>query len=110
MTFTGKVALITGGTSGIGKETAIQLAKSGAKVVLAGRRLEEGNAVVAEIKSAGREAIFVQTDVTKEDQVKRLVDETVRHFGRLDIPFNNAGIEQIGPITEVTEDDSTRIS
>ena len=72
MTFEGKVALVTGGTSGIGKETAIQLAKLGAKVVLAGRRLEEGNAVVAKIKSAGGEAIFVQTDVTKEDQVKRL--------------------------------------
>ncbi len=105
MIFNGKVALVTGGTSGIGKETALQFAREGAKVVVAGRRFNEGNAVVAEIKSGGGEAIFVQTDVTKEDQVKHLVDETVRHFGRLDIAFNNAGIEQMGAITEVIEED-----
>jgi NAD(P)-dependent dehydrogenase (short-subunit alcohol dehydrogenase family) len=108
MTFTGKVALVTGGTSGIGKETAIQLAQAGAKVVLAGRRLEEGKSVAEEINSTGGEAIFVQTDVTKEDQVKHLVDETLRHFGRLDIAFNNAGIEQLGPVTEFTEADYER--
>lgn len=109
MTFTGKVALITGGTSGIGKETAIQLGQAGAKVAIAGRRTEEGNAVVDEIKSAGGEAIFVQTDVTQEDQVKRLVEETVKHFGRLDIAFNNAGIDHGGPITEVTEEDYRKV-
>ncbi len=109
MTFTGKVALITGGTSGIGKETAVQLAHAGAKVVIAGRRLEEGNSVVNEIRSAGGEAIFVQTDVTQEEQVKRLVDETLRHFGRVDIAFNNAGIELGGPITEVTEEDYRKV-
>jgi NAD(P)-dependent dehydrogenase (short-subunit alcohol dehydrogenase family) len=109
MTFIGKVALITGGTSGIGKETALQLAKAGAKVVVAGRRPAEGNAVAAEIQAAGGEAVFVQTDVTMEDQVKHLVDETVRHFGRLDIAFNNAGIEQLGPITDVTEADYRKV-
>lgn len=109
MTFTGKVALITGGTSGIGKETAIQLAQAGAKVVIAGRRLEEGKAVVDEIKSSGGEAIFVQADVTKEDQVKHLVEQTVKQFGRLDIAFNNAGVEQGGPITEVTEKDYRKV-
>lgn len=109
MTFSGKVALVTGGTSGIGKETALQLARAGAKVVLAGRRLEEGKAVAEEIQRAGGEALFVQTDVTQEAQVKRLVEETVTHFGRLDIAFNNAGIEQAGPVTEVTEADYRKV-
>ena len=109
MTFSGKVALVTGGTSGIGRETALQLARAGAKVVLAGRRLEEGKAVAEEIKAAGGEAHFVQTDVTKETEVKRLVEETVAHFGSLDIAFNNAGIEQTGPVTEVTEEDYRKV-
>jgi NAD(P)-dependent dehydrogenase (short-subunit alcohol dehydrogenase family) len=109
MTFIGKVALVTGGTSGIGKETAIQLAQAGAKVVLAGRRLEEGKAVAEEINSTGGEAVYVQTDVTKEDQVKHLVEETLRHFGRLDIAFNNAGIEQLGLVTEFTEADYRKV-
>ena len=84
MSFNEKVVLITGGTSGIGRETAKQFASAGAKVVIAGRRQEEGEAVAAEIVSAGGEAHFVQTDVTKEDQVERLVAETVDRFGRLD--------------------------
>ena len=109
MSFNGKVVLVTGGTSGTGQETAIQFAKAGARVVLAGRRNEQGAAVVNEIKSAGGEARFVQTDVTGEDQVEHLVEETVQHFGRLDIAFNNAGIEQTGPITEVTEEDYRRV-
>ncbi len=75
MSFNGKVVLVTGGTSGIGRETAIQFSKAGARVVLAGRRKEQGAAVVNEIKSAGGEARFVHTDVTEEDQVKHLVEE-----------------------------------
>ncbi len=109
MSFDGKVALVTGGTSGIGRETAIQFAKAGARVVLAGRRTEAGEAVVNEITAAGGQALFVQTDVTKEDQVKSLVEETVRHFGRLDIAFNNAGIEHGGPVTEFTEEDYRKV-
>lgn len=109
MRFQGKVVLVTGGTSGIGRTTAIQFAKEGAKVVLAGRRVEEGASVVKEIESAGGEARFVQTDVTREDQVKHLIEETVRHFGRLDIAFNNAGVEQGAPITEVTEADYRKV-
>lgn len=109
MSFHGKVVLVTGGTSGIGRETAIQFAKEGAKIVVAGRRTEEGLAVVNEIESAGGEARFVQTDVTKEEQVKHLVEETVRQFGRLDIAFNNAGVEQGAPITEFTEADYRRV-
>jgi len=74
MSFSDKVVLVTGGTSGIGRETALQFAKAGAKVVLAGRRTEEGQAVVDLIKADGGEAHFVQADVTKEEQVKHLVD------------------------------------
>jgi len=109
MSFHGKVVLVTGGTSGIGRETAIQFAKEGAKVVIAGRRTEEGEAVVREIKSVGGEARFIQTDVTREEQVKHLVEETARHFGRLDIAFNNAGVEQGAPITEFTEADYRKV-
>ena len=109
MRFQGKVVLVTGGTSGIGRETAIQFANAGAKVVVAGRRSEEGEAVVKEIEAGGGEARFVQTDVTKESQVKHLVEETVRHFGRLDIAFNNAGVEQTAPIIEFAEADYRKV-
>lgn len=109
MNFDGKVVLVTGGTSGIGRETSVQFAKAGAQVVLAGRRMEQGEAVVDEIASAGGEARFVQTDVTQEDQVRHLIEETVRHFGRLDVAFNNAGVEQGSPITEFTEADYRRV-
>ncbi len=109
MNFEGKVALVTGGTSGIGQETAIQFAKAGAQVVLAGRRAELGEAVAASINNDGGDACFVQTDVTQEDQVKRLVDETVARCGRLDIAFNNAGIESGGPVTEFNADEYRRV-
>lgn len=107
--FNGKVALVTGGTSGIGKATAIAFAQEGAKVVVAGRREKEGLAVVEEIKKAGGTAHFVQADVAKEDDVKRLVNETVAKFGRLDIAFNNAGVEWAGSITDSTEADYRRV-
>src|SRR5262245_57202051 len=97
--FTNKVVIVTGGTSGIGKVTAIAFAKGGAKVVRSGRREKEGLAVVEEIKKAGGVAHFVQADVAKEADVKRLVDETVRKFGRLDVAFNNAGVEWTGALT-----------
>lgn len=89
----GKVVLITGATSGIGKAAAVAFAQNGALVVLAGRRDFEGEAVVNEISSNGGEAIFVKTDVSDEEQVKHLVEKTVVTFGRLDVAFNNAGIE-----------------
>ena len=88
-----KVALITGGTSGIGAAAALQLARAGAKVVVAGRRENEGQAVVKAIENAGGQALFVKTDVSREADVKALVDKTVAKFGRLDFAFNNAGVE-----------------
>jgi NAD(P)-dependent dehydrogenase (short-subunit alcohol dehydrogenase family) len=108
-TFTGKVALVTGGTSGIGRATAVAFAREGAKVVLSGRREKEGLAVVEEIAKAGGVAHFVAADVAKEADVKRLVEETVAKFGRLDAAFNNAGVEWAGPLTEVTEADYRRV-
>jgi NAD(P)-dependent dehydrogenase (short-subunit alcohol dehydrogenase family) len=107
--FTNKVALVTGGTSGIGKTTAIAFAKAGAKVVLSGRREEEGKAVVAEITKAGGTARFVRADVAVEADVKNLVDQTVAAFGRLDIAFNNAGVEWMKPLTEASEADYRRV-
>jgi NAD(P)-dependent dehydrogenase (short-subunit alcohol dehydrogenase family) len=85
-----KVALVTGGTSGIGRATAIAYAQQQAKVVV-GRRMDEGEETVRLIKDAGGEAIFVQADVTKEADIEAMVDQAVSVFGRLDIAFNNAG-------------------
>jgi NAD(P)-dependent dehydrogenase (short-subunit alcohol dehydrogenase family) len=102
-TFSGKVALVTGGTSGIGKATAIEFARAGAKVVLTGRREKEGAQVVAEIKELAGEAAFVRADVAKDADVKRMVDFTVEKFGRIDIAFNNAGVEWGGPLDQATE-------
>ena len=94
-----KVALITGGTSGIGEAAALQLARAGAKVVVAGRRENEGQAVVKAIENAGGQGLFVKTDVSREADVKALVDKTVAKFGRLDFAFNNAGVEGTAGVT-----------
>ncbi|MBA2117161.1 glucose 1-dehydrogenase [Bremerella alba] len=109
MSFQDKVVLITGGTSGIGEVTANLFAKQGAKVVVAGRREELGSAVVDRIKSAGGEAVFVKTDVTSEEDVQNLVQQTVKHFGRIDIAFNNAGVEATGMVTDVTVEDYRKV-
>lgn len=107
--FTGKVALVTGGTSGIGKATAIAFARAGAKVVVSGRREREGLAVVEEIRKAGGDAHFVRADVSQEADVKNLVDQTVARYGRLDVAFNNAGVEHTGPLTEFKVEDYRKI-
>src|ERR1700758_5304668 len=86
-TFEGKVALVTGGTSGIGKATAIAFARAGAKVVLSGRREKEGAQVVAEIKKLGGDAAFVRADIAKDADVKAMVKLAVEKFGRLYIAF-----------------------
>jgi NAD(P)-dependent dehydrogenase (short-subunit alcohol dehydrogenase family) len=91
-TFAGKVVLVTGGSSGIGRATAIKFGDRGATVVVAARREKEGNETVEMIKKAGGEARFVQTDVRIPSQVENMVQETVKKYGRLDIAFNNAGV------------------
>ena len=89
----GKVAIVTGGTSGIGRDTAVLFAQAGVKVVVAGRREVEGNETVELIRAAGGDGLFVKTDVAMAAEVQALVRKTVEKFGRLDIAFNNAGIE-----------------
>jgi len=101
-----KVAVITGGTTGIGLATAQLFAAHGAKVVLAGRRAGEGKKAVDQLRTTGAEVTFVQTDVSQKADVQHLIDTTVKTYGRLDIAFNNAGIEgKFGPIGEIEESD-----
>jgi len=92
-TLAGKIALITGGTSGIGRASAIALAREGAIVVVAGRRDHEGAETVKLIEAAGGKGLFVKADVVHESEIAALVQKTTDTYGRLDIAFNNAGIE-----------------
>ena len=108
-TLTGKVALVTGGTSGIGRAAAITYAKEGAKVVVAGRRENEGSETVRLIQEAGGTGLFVKTDVAVEAEIEALVSKTVAAFGRLDVAFNNAGVELAGSFLDITEADYNRI-
>lgn len=104
--FEGKVVLVTGASSGIGKVTAIEFAKAGAKVVIAARRVEESEQVVNQIKADGGEATFIQTDVARQDSVRNLIERTVEIYGRLDCAFNNAGIagDVFTPTADHTEE------
>jgi len=97
------VVLITGALTGIGRAAAIIFAQEGARIVVSGRRDKEGQALVAELQGLGAEAIFVRTDVRKDEDVRNLVDQTVKRFGRLGVAVNNAGTEGTpGPVTEQT--------
>ena len=97
------VVLITGGLTGIGRAAAEIFAREGAHVVVSGRRDKQGQELVAELQALGAEAIFVHTDVRKDEEVRDLVDQTVKRFGRLDIAVNNAGTEGLrGLVTEQT--------
>ena len=86
-----KVALITGGNSGIGKATALLFAREGAKVAIAARREKEGEEIVSLLTESGGDAIFIKTDIAQASEVKTMVEKTVEAFGRLDCAFNNAG-------------------
>jgi len=100
---TQQVVLITGALTGIGRATAVAFANKGAKVVVSGRHDDKGQDLVAELRALGAEAEFVRADVTKEDEVRNLVDKTVAKFGRLDVAVNNAGVEgKLGPIQDAT--------
>jgi NAD(P)-dependent dehydrogenase (short-subunit alcohol dehydrogenase family) len=87
-----RVALITGGTSGIGEATALLFAKEGAKIAITGRNEDRGAGVVARIRQLGNDAIFLRADVSLAKDCQRAVEETLRAFGKLDILFNNAGV------------------
>jgi NAD(P)-dependent dehydrogenase (short-subunit alcohol dehydrogenase family) len=96
-----QVVLITGALTGIGRATALAFAKEGARIVISGRREEEGQKLVGELRKLGSEAEFVRSDVRHDEDVRSLVDKTVARFGRLDAAVNNAGTEgQPGPVTE----------
>lgn len=86
-----RTIVITGATSGIGKETALAFAKLGDNIVVSGRREKEGLEVVNEIKSLGANAIFVKTDIIQENEVKALIEQAVAHFGKIDVMVNNSG-------------------
>jgi NAD(P)-dependent dehydrogenase (short-subunit alcohol dehydrogenase family) len=95
------VVVITGALTGIGRATAVAFARNGARVVMAGRRDEDGNALAAELQAMGAEAAFIRADVRHDDDVRNLIDQTVARFGRLDVAVNNAGTEgKPGPLTE----------
>ncbi len=97
------IVLITGALTGIGRATALAFAHEGAKIVVSGRRDEVGLALAAELRDLGVEAEFIRSDVRHEEDVQRLVDQTVAHFGRLDVAVNNAGTEGTpGPIIDQT--------
>jgi NAD(P)-dependent dehydrogenase (short-subunit alcohol dehydrogenase family) len=97
------VVLITGALTGIGRAAAVIFAQQGAHVVVSGRHDKEGQELAAELQGLGAEAIFVRTDVRKDEDVRDLVDQTVERFGRLDVAVNNAGTEGVrGLVTEQT--------
>ena len=97
-----KVAIITGGSSGIGRATSVALAKEGVKIIVADRLAKDGEETVQLVKEAGADGIFVKTDVANEDNVKALVEKTIKIYGRLDYAFNNAGIAET-PISLVEQ-------
>src|SRR4029077_10738704 len=100
-----KVALITGGTSGIGEATALLFAKEGAKIAITGRHEKRGHAVTAQILESGGQAIFLRTDVRKADECRRAVEETVASFKRVDVLFNNAGVFYPHTALDCTEEE-----
>jgi len=108
--FDGKVALVTGGGTGIGRATAIAFAREGARVVIGNRSSEAGEAVVKAIQDAGGEASFLRTDVSSEEDVKALIEHAVATYGRLDVAFNNAGIGgAAGPLADQSSDNYDKV-
>jgi NAD(P)-dependent dehydrogenase (short-subunit alcohol dehydrogenase family) len=105
----GRVALVTGGNSGIGRATALLFARAGARVVIAARRAEEGAATLAEIRKIGGEGMFVPTDVARAADAEAVVRKAVAEYGRLDYAFNNAGMSGGGLLHEVAEEDWDRM-
>ena len=107
--FDGKIALVTGGTSGIGRSAATAFAKEGAKVIVSGRREEEGQATVRLIKEVGAEGLFIRCDVSKAGEVEAMIRQIEATYGRLDFAFNNAGVApESAPLAEQKEEEFDR--
>ncbi len=102
--FDGKIALVTGATSGIGRETARQFANEGAFVIIVGRNIERGEKIQKEILCSGGKALFIKCDVSDENQIIELKNKVENEFGRLDILFNNAGIWLLASLDEISSD------
>jgi NAD(P)-dependent dehydrogenase (short-subunit alcohol dehydrogenase family) len=109
MQLTNKVAVITGGASGIGRATALLFALEGAAVVLADVNAEAGKAVVAELVQAGRRACFEAADVTNAADCRRVVERALHEFGKIDVLFNNAGIIRRATVLDISEEDWDRV-
>jgi NAD(P)-dependent dehydrogenase (short-subunit alcohol dehydrogenase family) len=105
MRLEGRTALITGGTSGIGKATALLFAEEGANVAITGRNAERGDAVADQIRAAGRGALFLRADVRSSEDCRRAVEATVAEFGGLDVLVNNAGVYYAGDAISCTEEE-----
>lgn len=106
---TGKIALITGGGTGIGRGLALALAQEGVKVVVCGRRNDPLGETVRQARARGGEALAVQADVSQERDVRRLVDAALKAYGAIDILINNAGIFEGGPVNELTPQEWDRV-
>ena len=104
-----KIAIVTGAASGIGKATATTFAREGASVMCADVNAEGAEAVARTIADAGGDAASVAVDVTREDEIKNMVAETVKRWGKLDVIYNNAGIANGNPVTQVLEEDWDRL-
>ena len=105
----GKVAIVTGATSGMGRDSAKLFAAEGAKVVVCGRNEERAKAVVDDIKAAGGEAIYVIVDMANLDEVPKIFDATMEEYGTVDVLFNNAGVLSMSPLMDVTLDEWTKV-
>jgi short-subunit dehydrogenase len=97
-----KIAIVTGASSGIGRATALELAKAGSHLVLAARRIELLEELAGEIKKLGREVVVAQTDITIQEDIDRLISKTLSHFGQVDILVANAGVYYRSPISELS--------
>jgi NAD(P)-dependent dehydrogenase (short-subunit alcohol dehydrogenase family) len=109
MKLAGRVAIVTGAASGIGRASAIAFAREGAKVTVADRNDHDGENIARVIVAEGHVACFARADVSKEADVAKMIAETVARWGRLDILFNNAGVLMVKPIEEMTEEEWDRV-
>ena len=105
----GKIAIVTGATSGMGRATAKLFAKEGAKVVITGRNEDRAKAVVDDIKNDGGKSIYVIADMTNKDDVTKIFDATMNEYGTIDVLFNNAGMLSMSPLMEVTPEEWERV-